>query len=380
MKSKIFKIISALVLAAAMIAAAISCSDNKVYKKTFPSISEIEYDPDLYIKLPVLSDITVSKKEVDERVDYALMSLLLQDAEYTLYSEAGSAEASLYDTVNISFVGAPDDGKTVLDDNTLEMLCKTSVNLVIGAGDIYKLFSDKIMDSPDDAADFERELVGLSVGDSKNIILTLPGDCQISALRGLKVCFTVSLNTVNRPDADVGSLTDDTVLQKTGYPTVNEYRNYLVEYYLGDLAYNAVVEKCEIIDDCKEIFDVYVDKYIHELILQSYGDELTEKEYNKAYDEVMKSSKDKAYAWATPVSRERLILNSLFELCEIKLSDNQYKTLLEADWNENKEKYKQTAGVESAKALEDYFGKEELMLAYCFDELLRVLPEKITVA
>ena len=84
MKSKIFKIISALVLAAAMIAAAISCSDNKVYKKTFPSISEIEYDPDLYIKLPVLSDITVSKKEVDERVDYALMSLLLQDAEYTL--------------------------------------------------------------------------------------------------------------------------------------------------------------------------------------------------------------------------------------------------------------------------------------------------------
>lgn len=380
MKSKIFKIISALVLAAAMIVAAISCSDNKVYKKTFPSISEIEYDPDLYIKLPVLSDITVSKKEVDERVDYALMSLLLQDAEYTLYSEAGSAEASLYDTVNISFVGAPDDGKTVLDDNTLEMLCKTSVNLVIGAGDIYKLFSDKIMDSPDDAADFERELIGLSVGDSKNIILTLPGDCQISALRGLKVCFTVSLNTVNRPDADVGSLTDDTVLQKTGYPTVNEYRNYLVEYYLGDLAYNAVVEKCEIIDDCKEIFDVYVDKYIHELILQSYGDELTEKEYNKAYDEVMKSSKDKAYAWATPVSRERLILNSLFELCEIKLSDNQYKTLLEADWNENKEKYKQTAGVESAKALEDYFGKDELMLAYCFDELLRVLPGKITVA
>ncbi|MBQ8742265.1 MAG: hypothetical protein IJZ03_02715 [Clostridia bacterium] len=380
MKSKIFKIISAFVLAAAMIAAAISCSDNKVYKKTFPSISEIEYDPDLYIKLPVLSDITVSKKEVDERVDYALMSLLLQDAEYTLYSEAGSAEASLYDTVNISFVGAPDDGKTVLDDNTLEMLCKTSVNLVIGAGDIYKLFSDKIMDSPDDAADFERELIGLSVGDSKNIILTLPGDCQISALRGLNVRFTVSLNTVNRPDADVGSLTDDTVLQKTGYPTVNEYRNYLVEYYLGDLAYNAVVEKCEIIDDCKEIFDVYVDKYIHELILQSYGDELTEKEYNKAYDEVMKSSKDKAYAWATPVSRERLILNSLFELCEIKLSDKQYKTLLEADWNENKEKYKQTAGVESAKELEDYFGKDELMLAYCFDELLRVLPGKITVA
>ena len=376
---KFLKVALTLLFLLSLLVVGTACSDKTVYKKKFPSISEIDYDPIEYVKIPELSSVRIFQKDLDAKVDYALISVLLQDAQYTLYSEAGTAKVSLYDIVNISLVGSPIDSAVSLNDDILDLFSKTSVNTVVGSGELFKMFSEEIVPKSEDLAEFEEQLLNIEVGNSKNITVSFPDDCSEPSLRNVGVCFTVTVNTISRPNVDMGMLTDDIILQRVGYDTVEAYRSYLIEYYLGDLAYDAVVKECEITAECQEILQIYVDKYIHQQILNSYGDELTEKEYNKAYEDVIKSSKDKAYAWAAPVTRERLILSRLFDVCEIELTEKEYQDLLEADWNSNKEKYKQTTGANSPEALEEYFGRDELELAYCFDELLKVLPQKITV-
>lgn len=374
----ILRIVSALAVSVILITLA-SCSDKGVYEKTFPSISAIEYNASDYVKIPALSEITLHRSVIDAKIEYALMSILLEDAQYTLYSEKDSADVELYDIVNITYTGVPTDENILLDDSVLEQLSNLSkiggTNLVIGSGEFVGEYFGDGQDKS--TKGFEEQLIGVKVGGVKEITVTYPDDCGTQALRGLAVRFTVTVNSLRRPN--IGELSDDICMQKTGYESVAAYRSYLEEYYMGRAAYDALLARCEIIGHCKEIVDVYVDKYIHENIVYAYGGELTEKEYKRAYDEVYATMYDEAYEWAASVSEERVILDYLFGVCEVTLSDGEFDEMLEADWKENGESYKTAHGISDKEGLEKYFGKDELSLAYKFEKLLKVLPEKLNV-
>jgi len=368
-----------LVMAVSMFAACKS-DKNKTYEKTFPNVNEIEYDTAKYLKAPKLSDVVLYKNQIDNAVNYALVSILLHDAERTSYTEADSADVALYDTVNITFTGVPADTSVKLDENILASMSNASsssgTNLVIGSGSFIGEYRSD--DPAKNNKGFEEQLIGIKVGSTVDILVTFPDAYSVSDLCGLAVKFTVTVNSIDRPT--LGELTDDVCKSFTGFETVESYREYLEEYYSGAYAYDAVYNACEIIDECKELIDVYIDKYIHDNIIYIYGKELTQKEYDEAYEDLYSSNYDSARQWAVSVSEERIILKYLFENCKITLSDKEFEEMLDKDWEENKLQYEQSYGAKSKEEVVETLGRDELEVVYMFEKMIKVLPDFITIA
>lgn len=374
------RIISLLVISAMLVLGLASCSDKEIYIKTFPSIKDIEYNAADYLKIPQLSEISLRKSEIDDKVEYALKSVLLENAEYTLYAENDSTEVALYDVVNITYIGLPVDENVKLSDNVLAELTNVSMSngseLVVGSGKFVGEYFGE--DETKKAEGFEDQLVGTLVGGTKNITVTYPDNYDTASLRGVVVQFTVTVNSLRRPQ--IGELTDEICLENTGFETVSAYREYLEEYYMGTAAYDAVLEKCEIIGHCEEMIEIYIDKYIHDKILDAYENRMfTEKEYKKIYDDFYSKMYDEAHAWACDMSDQRVINDYLFECCETTLDEEEFKLMLEADWAENGDDYLSEYGITKKSELIEYFGRDELEIVYKYEKMLKVLPEKLTI-
>ena len=360
--------------------AACKSDSNDVYTKEFPDVNEIEYNISEYLKAPKLSDIKLRKSRIDNFVNYALVSILLQKAERTAYKEANSAQVALYDTVNLTFTGVPADESVELDDMILASMSNASsssgTNLVIGSGSfIGEYYNEK--DPSKNNKGFEEQLVGMNVGESKDILVTFPDTYAEKSLCSVVVKFSVKINSIDRPT--LGELTDEACKAYTGYETVEAYTEYLEEYYSGVYAYDAVYGQCEIIKECKEIVDVYVDKYIHDNIIYSYGESLTQKDYEDAYEELYDSIYDKAYSWAVSIANERIILKYLFDNCSITLSEEEFDEMFATDWEDNKDAYKSNYGIETKEDAIEYFGRDELELSYMFEKMIKVLPDHISI-
>ncbi len=374
------RIISMLIISVVLVLGLASCRDKEIYIKTFPSIKDIEYNAADYLKVPQLSEISLRKSEIDAKIEYALKSILLENAEYTLYSDNDSAEVALYDIINITYTGLPVDENVLLGDSVLAELTNVSMSngseLVVGSGKfVGKYFGS---DGIKNTEGFEEQLIGILVGGTKNITVTYPDYYETISLRGVDVQFTVTVNSLRRPE--IGELTDEICLENTGFETVAAYRSYLEEYYMGTAAYEAVIEKCETIGHCEEMIDIYVDKYIHDKILDAYENRMfTEKEYKKIYDDFYSKMYDEAYAWARDMSEQRVINDYLFEVCEITLDEEEFDLMLEADWAENGDDYRSQYGITKKSELIEYFGRDELEIVYKYENLLKVLPEKLNI-
>ncbi len=354
--------------------------EKPIYKKEFPNVNKIEYDLSKYLKAPKIRDIVVHKKRIDNAVSYALISLLLEDAERTDFKDKDSTDVALYDTVTLHFKGVPADTSVKLDEDTLKSMDNTSAengsNLVIGSG----MFIGEYVSDDENKANpsFEDQLIGMKVGETKDIVVTFPDNYPSSPkLEGLPVKFTVTILSLSRPT--LGELTDGTCKKKTGYETVEKYKEYLVEYYSGSYAYDAVYASCEIIGDCKELIDVYVDKYVHDKVNYSYGKELTEEDYKEAYADLYESVYDDAYTWAKSVADERVILKYLFDSCNITYTDKEFEERLASDWEANKDDYSSNYGIASKEEFLEYFGKDEVELSYMFEKTLKILPDFVNI-
>ncbi len=352
---------------------------NDTYEKEFPDVNELEYDVNDYLKAPNLADVVLHKKQIDDSVNYALVSVLLRKAERTTYKDADSAEVMLYDTANITFTGVPADENIKLDDSILASMSNASSmqgsNLVIGSGSfIGEYYSE---DPAKKNKGFEEQLIGVKVGETKDILVTFPDEYNVKELCGLVVRFTVTINSISRPT--LGELTDEECKAATAFETVEAYREYLEEYYAGNYAYAAVYSKCEITSECKVLIDTYIDRYIHDNIIYSYGKDLSQKEYDEAYEDLYSSIYDKAREWAVGIANERIILEHFFDVCDITLSDEEFEEAFDKDWEKNKANYEKTYGVKTKEEALELLGKKELELSYMYEKLLRVLPSFITI-
>ena len=370
----------ALVLATAISLFA-SCDNGKndVYEKEFPDVNELVYNVADHLKAPNLEDIVLYKKQIENSINYALVSVLLRKAERTTYKDADSAEVMLYDTANITFTGMPADESVKLDDSILASMSNASSNqgsnLVIGSGSfIGAYYSD---DPAKSNAGFEEQLIGTKVGSTKDILVTFPDDYNVKELCGLVVRFTVTINSISRPT--LGELTDEECKAATPFETVAAYKEYLEEYYWGNYAYAAVYSKCEITSECKVLIDAYIDRYVHDNIVYSYGNDLTKKEYDEAYEDMYSKVYDKAREWAVKVTNERIVLEYFFEKCNVTLSDKEFEDSFNEDWEKNKANYEKTYGVKPKEEALERLGKKELELSYKYEKLLKVLPDFVTV-
>ncbi len=137
---------------------------------------------------------TVSEADVDAEVS----RLLDRNARSV---EVTDRAAQNGDTVNIDFSGSIDGVK--FDGGTAE-----GYDLVLGSGSFIPGFEDQV--------------VGMNVGETKDVLVSFPEDYQAEELKGKPAVFVVKLNSIS--GKELPELTDEFVKDATGSETVAAYR------------------------------------------------------------------------------------------------------------------------------------------------------------
>ena len=114
--------------------------------------------------------------------------------------------AQLGDITNIDFVGTVDGVK--FDGGEAE-----GFDLTLGSGQFIPGFEDQV--------------VGMTLGETKDINVTFPENYQAEALKGKDAVFAVTLNAIQTKE--LPELTDEFVKDATGSATVEEYKAKVTE-------------------------------------------------------------------------------------------------------------------------------------------------------
>ena len=202
--------------------------------------------------------------------------------------EVTDRAAILGDTVNIDFSGAVDGVK--FDGGEAE-----GFDLTLGSGQFIPGFEDQV--------------VGMNIGETKDINVTFPENYQAENLKGKAAVFTVKVNKIQ--GKELPEVTDEFIKEATGSETVADYKAKAKERLLAQaerrandatensileaIAANAEVEIPQAMID-REI-DGLVQKFEYQLMyqglkLQDYLDflKVTLADFRKNYEEQAKKN------------------------------------------------------------------------------------------
>ncbi len=210
-----------------------------------------EYNPEDCVTVPEYKGIEVDCKISDEDLQAEIDSFL---ANNSTEDKIKKGKCKKGDMVNIDYVGK-------VDGEAFDNGSATDQTITLGSSGYIDGFDDGI--------------VGMKVGDTKDINVTFPedygqgGDDQAKQLAGKPAVFTITLNYIS--ETKMPKLNDKLVSEKTEYKTVAEYkeatRNKLVEdkkKSAGQTAYGEVEQKAEVkkypetlVESCKSQLDAY---------------------------------------------------------------------------------------------------------------------------
>ena len=186
-----------------------------------------DINPDDFVTLGEYTGLTIdveapgtNESDEDSYVNSRLANLAGEDVK--------DRSAMMGDTANIDFAGRMSSTGEYFDGGTSQ-----GYDLVLGSGTFI--------------SGFEEGVVGMAVGESRDIPLTFPENYGSAALAGQDVVFEVKLNSIKGPtDSSVAAL---------GIPeatTVSEYVTYLKDQYAQQISEeyrirleNAIKEKIE---------------------------------------------------------------------------------------------------------------------------------------
>ncbi|MBQ8283752.1 MAG: trigger factor [Clostridia bacterium] len=134
----------------------------------------------------------------DEEVDAEVERVLDRNAKKVAVTDRAAANG---DIVNIDFVGTVDGVK--FDGGEAE-----GFDLTLGSGQFIPGFEDQV--------------VGMNIGESKDVNVTFPENYQAEALKGKPAVFAVKLNGIQAKE--LPELTDEFIKDATGSATVEEYK------------------------------------------------------------------------------------------------------------------------------------------------------------
>ncbi len=221
----------------------------------------------------------------DEDVDAEVQRLLDRNARKVPVTDRAAQNG---DIVNIDFVGTVDGVK--FDGGEAE-----GFDLTLGSGQFIPGFEDQV--------------VGMNIGDSRDVNVTFPENYQAEALKGKAAVFAVKLNGIQ--GKELPELTDAFIKEATGSETVDAYKAKTKERLqkqadkrandatensiLEAIAANTEVELPQAMLD-REI-DGLVKKFEYQLMyqglkLQDYLDflKVTEADFRKNYEEQAKKN------------------------------------------------------------------------------------------
>lgn len=181
------------------VSAVTGCGSSEEKAESFDTV-----DPAKYVTLGEYKglaieaeDTTVSDGDVESNIQSTL-------SDKGGLKEVTGRAAVMGDTVNIDYVGTRDG--VAFDGGT------GNYDLKLGSGSFIP--------------GFEEGVVGMKVGEEKDIPLTFPEDYHAEDLAGAKVNFHVTVNKISEDDAP--ELTDEFVRSlDNGTSTVEEYKEYV---------------------------------------------------------------------------------------------------------------------------------------------------------
>ena len=175
-------------------------------------------DLSVYMDLPTYKGLTIQKNAVDVMVKGELNAFC---SAYDLYDAVPSTEAvQSGDLANIDYEGK-------IDGATFQGGSATAYDLLIGSGSFIDGFEDGV--------------IGMKIGEKKDIDLTFPTD-YYPEYAGKKVTFTVTLNRILRPS----EITDEICQQYTEFSTAEDFMAALTNDCVFDYLWQQLMNDCKL--------------------------------------------------------------------------------------------------------------------------------------
>ncbi len=358
-----------------------SCKKDKEVPKDEEVINYYDFEMTDYISVPALSDIVVPMTKLDAEWEKACLKIRLDSTSYEKIEE-DFVKAELYDKLVINFAPA-ESFKSTLTEEQISALTRQGYEIILGSGQLVAEYIDP-SDITKNTESFEAQLVGSIVTQRVDIKVTLDKSFAYTDSMGRenyslagKVCYiTADVKELYKGELPLLSASLVSRYTSNQYTTVESYKEYIYGYFKGVLAYNAFFEAVTLKDSYpEEALENARVTYITEKINSEFAN-------TQLDDEDIKSLYDKYYGEADSYAKkavfERMVLEYLFEECQIKMTDGQYYEALKSDFDANFMSYYMYYGITTMSDYEDYMGKENLLLQYKYEKLLDVLPQKIT--
>jgi len=199
-----------------------------------------DYNYDEYLTLGQYKGVEVSAAEIEKEITAQMDSILASNA-YDVETKAAAVEGNKV----VYSVTAKVDGAEAAD------LAKTDASITLGTG---KTGLD----------DLDAALVGMAVGETKDVTLTVPADHTGNAeIDGKEAVLTVSVSSVTE-NVTPETVTDEMIKTATNalYSTVADYEVYLRSAIKQNLVWNKVLANTTFVNYPKKEAEMYYDNYI----------------------------------------------------------------------------------------------------------------------
>lgn len=262
----------------------------------------------------------------DEVVDKAILEEVTKNIEYT---EITGRSVENGDVATIDYVGR-------INGEEFNGGSDVDFDLEVGSGDFI--------------AGFETQMIGMEIGETKDIEVTFPESYTVNEdVAGKQAVFSVTAKAIKIKESP-DEVTDEMIKALTNdYSTVESYKAYKRDVLEKEAeennqnaklsaVWNAVIENCTIkIDLPEDRVQVYADNYKlnYSEAAEAYG--ITLEEYLATYMSTTSSTfteealDDYVYQLGQTYITEQLIVEAIAEKENIFVSDDEYEAALEEE-------------------------------------------------
>lgn len=299
---------------------------------------------------------SIPKPITDADIDNELKDLLVYYEKYTLDTSRLTAAG---DYIEMSYCG-------YVDGETSDSMTSEKATILLDDENSGYI------------AGFAAGLIGAKPGDTVDLNLTFPKD-YYEDIAGKPVLFKVTVKGICKTE-----LTDTIAseLSEGKYKTVAEYRAHLKEYLettadyeLFQAAYQEIwtllAEKAEVKGFPEGLYNYYYQNYVAQILQIS-------ETYQISYDEVMKMygyTNETFEEYAKSDATNELILYYIAAAEGITMTDDEYRKLLDDMVKE----YKDQGYSITVQEIEDYFGADNLRKNALSEKVATVVYENSTI-
>lgn len=201
---------------------------------------------------------------------------------------------------------------------------------------------------------FEDGLIGKNLGETVNLDLTFPESYHSADLAGQAVVFTVTIQKITETIIPPIDSLPEEAFTKAGYESADEYKNEVRENSLKSLLWNNFMLSCQ----SKKLPEKEVNDYVSEI--ESYYKSMAEA-YQLSFEQFIQYTAGSLEAFNGQVKemaentvKEEMVVYHLVETKNIKVSDEEYKTIGQA--------IAELAGAPSFEEYETSVGKDGVLM------------------